>query len=141
MFVIFDKRTGALRYSIETDVENVKLDEIEGLIKINQKINILNFYIDLETFELREKIKLNLKLVDEVLYIESDSFLEEITLRVENDEGAKAIQVFFENKLAVIPCKIQTDKRTVISAFSYKTVSNTLVINEKTIDNSTELII
>lgn len=130
MFIIFDKRTGAILYTIENQVEEIRLEETQGLVESNEKIGILDYYVNLFDLQLTKKIYVSIEQYESKLLINSDDKeLKEVELRIEKQDGLKSTKVPLTDGKAEIPLIIETAEIVRFSVFDYKTKSNILEVN------------
>lgn len=130
MYLIFDKRNGAILYTIENQVEEIRLEEIQGLIESNEKISILDYFVDLNNLQLKKKTYVSIEQYESKLLINSDDKeLKEVELRIEKQDGLKSTKVPLTDGKAEIPLIIETSEIVRFSVFDYKTKSNILEVN------------
>lgn len=132
MLIIFDKRTGSLVYTIdnETNVEELNLPVIYGIIALEEIIKLNDYYIDLNTFNLTKKNEIFLNFINNILYMNSlDLTVKNVVLTIENIDGLKYIEIPMISGVCSIPIIIANDKVTRFSVFSVDTKSEVLEIN------------
>ncbi len=135
MKIIYDKRSGAILYTIENQVEDIELPDFHGEIDYEEKFNVFNYYVDLSILALTEKNYITLIFDNGLLKIQSTLIQDySIELLIENADGFKPIPLDLIKGYKEISINNQSKLYTKISVFDGKNYSNILELNKTETD-------